>query len=224
MILLIDVYDWHLRTWDLSLTAGSLFAWNAQVSVAMLLECLATEYCKQRLENVPSNIQFNGSINILCNRKIVSEGVAKALHKIRDNRNNVHLTKMGKIGSNDQDFRVFEGAKRSLHDLETALREHAISIGVLVRDIKPAPEPPVAAEQPRGAFNAAAYVGEYFDNDEDDGYDEYDDDYYLSEREESDMFAEANYAVDGIYLDDLAEEDRDQYQPRYEDVHPSFDS
>jgi hypothetical protein len=120
-----DVYHWHLRAWDLSFAAGNAFLWQAELVLHMIIEHVAVGYCHGPLAT--KAVKFDGAISLLKNRKVIDAELAQELHLLRQERNKVHLSKMGPIRSTPRGYSMYAKAIKALNALHDAIDAHRLA-------------------------------------------------------------------------------------------------
>jgi len=122
-IQLCDVNQWHMNTWSIGLTAGTLSVWQATLPVIAVIETLLREYGLQYLGlNRKSN--FESTINHLRDNGVYSARQAERFHRLRKYRNGIHLYLQEKVELHDGRPKRYNEAVVALEAVERALLNH----------------------------------------------------------------------------------------------------
>lgn len=125
-IQLCDLNRWHLNTWEVGLTCGSMWVWHCTVPVIAVIETLLYEYGTQK-SIVAENASFNTSINTYQSEGIITSKLRDELHDLRDYRNGIHLYLQESVEMHDGKPKKYNDAVRALRKVEKALKKHASS-------------------------------------------------------------------------------------------------
>lgn len=124
VIQLCDVNRFHLNTWDLSLTAGSMWQWHSTMPVAALIETLLYEVGVQE-GWLKVDSRFKKAIDTLNSKRVYDESIKKDLHKLREYRNEVHLfLKTDEVEMHDGKPKKYNDAVILLHKVEARLKAY----------------------------------------------------------------------------------------------------
>jgi len=122
-IQLCDINRWQLNTWQIGLTAGTMWEWHCTVPVIAVIEALLIEYgvLNQWLNR---DTKFKKAINFLHSRGVYGHDHQAELHWLREYRNELHLFLKGKVQMHDGSPMNYNRAVRALQATEEMLREH----------------------------------------------------------------------------------------------------
>lgn len=119
---LCDINRWHLNTWKISLTAGTMWEWQAALPVIAMMEHLIHGF-GIRTGIFSENTNFKRAINKLHNAQVYKNQMRGELHSHREFRNEVHLYLKGRVEMHDDKPKRYNKAVRTLRKLEGILLE-----------------------------------------------------------------------------------------------------
>jgi hypothetical protein len=129
VIQLCDINRWNLNIWKIELTAGTIWEWHSTLPVIAVIETICREFALQR-KWIKEDTKFQKALNVLHSKGILREPLWKALDKLREYRNTIHLYLHKKIEMHDGLPKRYNAAVRLLHQLEKRLSEyHAMETG-----------------------------------------------------------------------------------------------
>lgn len=125
-IQLCDLNRWHLNTWNVGLTCGSMWLWHCTVPVIAVIETLLYEYGVQK-RIVKTDTKLKKIIDTFQSKGIITSTLRDELHELRKYRNGIHLYLQDKVEMHDGKPKKYNDAVRALHKVERALAKHASS-------------------------------------------------------------------------------------------------
>lgn len=117
IIQLCDVNRWHLNTWSLGLTAGSVWEWHSTLPVIAVIETLLYEFSLQQ-GLVRDGAKFHKVIDTLNSKGVYKQALRDKLHELREYRNEVHLYLKGEVEMHDGKPKRYNEAVKTLHEVE----------------------------------------------------------------------------------------------------------
>lgn len=117
---LCDVNQWHLNTWKVSLTAGSVWEWQCSLPVVAVMETIINGF-GVRCGIFNENTSFKKCINKLHNAKVYKNQLRGELVTHKNRRNEIHLFLKNYVDHHDGKTRRYNQAIRTLHKLEARL-------------------------------------------------------------------------------------------------------
>ena len=122
-IQLCDFNRWHMNTWKVGLTAGTMWQWHCTLPVIAVIETLLYEYgCQKQL--IREDAKFKKIIDTMQSKAVIDQELCNKLHKLREYRNEIHLYLKCAVEVHDGKPRKYNEAVETLHAVEKALREH----------------------------------------------------------------------------------------------------
>ena len=122
-IQLCDMNRWHLNTWKLGLTAGSMWAWHCTLPVIAVIETLMYEFGLQN-ELVNEGAKFKKLIDTFQSKSVISAALRERMHDLREYRNGIHIYLQEDVQMHDGKPRRYNDAVRAIRKLEKALRRY----------------------------------------------------------------------------------------------------
>lgn len=123
-IQLCDKNRFHLNTWSVGLTCGTMWVWHCTVPVIAVIETLLYEYGVQTTLVAPG-IQLKKLIDTLQSKGVLTPTLRTELHELREFRNGIHLYLQDKVEMHDGKPKKYNEAVRVLHKVEKALLKHS---------------------------------------------------------------------------------------------------
>jgi hypothetical protein len=124
VIQLCDVNRFHLNTWSLTLTAGTMWQWHCTMPVVAVIETLLHEVGIQESWFAPE-AKFKKAIDTANSKGIYGHAICQKLHELRNYRNEIHLyLKNDPVEMCDGKPAKYNEAVKLLHGLEESLRKH----------------------------------------------------------------------------------------------------
>ncbi len=121
---LCDVNKWFLQTWDVALTAGTMWEWHCTVPIVAVIETLLYEYGRQN-QWITGRTDFKKVINTLQSKGVYRHALVQELHELREYRNEIHLSVKGKVELHDGMLTRYARAERVLEEVVSALCKHS---------------------------------------------------------------------------------------------------
>jgi len=119
-IQLCDFNRWHLNTWDVGLTCGTMWVWHCTIPVVAVIETLMYEFGVQE-KLIREETKLAKIINTFQSKGIINNKLKDDLHELREFRNGIHLYLQDYVDMHDGKPRRYNDAVRALHRLEKAL-------------------------------------------------------------------------------------------------------
>ncbi|MBK9308612.1 MAG: hypothetical protein IPM58_16360 [Nitrospira sp.] len=113
-----------MNTWNLGLTAGTVWEWHCTLPVVAVIETLLYEFGVQH-GLVSKKAKFRKVIDCLNSKGVYKQALRNKLHELREYRNEVHLYLKGNVEMHDGKPRRYNDAVRTLQDVEKKLDEYA---------------------------------------------------------------------------------------------------
>ena len=124
VIQLCDVNRFHLNTWRLSLTAGTMWQWHCTMPVIAVIETLLYEVGIQE-GWFGLDTKFKKAIDTANSKGIYPHAMCQKLHELRNYRNEIHLyLKNNPVEMCDGKPAKYNDAVKLLHDLEKSLHKY----------------------------------------------------------------------------------------------------
>lgn len=123
-IQLCDLNRWHLNTWEIGLTCGSMWVWHCTVPVIAVIETLLYEYGTQK-KLVAEGAKLKKIIDTFQSKGIITPALRNELHELREYRNGIHLYLQVAVGMHNGKPKKYNDAVRALHKIEKALKKYA---------------------------------------------------------------------------------------------------
>lgn len=122
---LCDVFRWQLNFWRIDLTAGNMFNLYAFIAVSSAIEHISLRYA-HKCGLSPKKIFFNDGLLHLRRNAIINEDLYKRLDKLKNERNNIHLERLGHVSPDLNQFgKHYNMGCNLLAELETVIRKDA---------------------------------------------------------------------------------------------------
>lgn len=125
-IQLCDKNRWHLNTWEVGLTCGTMWVWHCTVPVIAVIETLLYEYGVQK-KLVADTAKLKKIIDTFQSKGVLTSKLRDDLHDLREFRNGIHLYLQDEVQMHNGKPRRYNDAVRALHKVEKALAKHAQS-------------------------------------------------------------------------------------------------
>jgi len=122
-IQLCDKNRWHLNTWEVGLTCGTMWVWHCTIPVIAVIETLMYEYGVQK-KIVNGQAKLKKIIDTFQSKGIISASLRDELHELREFRNGIHLYLQDKVQIHDGKPKRYNDAVRALHEPEKAIKKY----------------------------------------------------------------------------------------------------
>ena len=117
---LCDINQWHLNTWKISLTAGTVWEWQCSLPIVAVMESITYGF-GLKFGLIKEGTKFSKVINKLHNAKIYKNQLRGELITHKNRRNEIHLFLKNYVDHHDGKPRRYNQTIRTLHKLEARL-------------------------------------------------------------------------------------------------------
>jgi hypothetical protein len=120
---LSDINRWSLNTWEIGLTAGTMWVWQCCLPVVAIVETLLLHYGIRFGWHVPE-ARFKKTINTCQSNGLYKQAFRDQLHELREYRNQIHAHLHDKVALHDGLPVRYNAAVSALRILEGHLTAH----------------------------------------------------------------------------------------------------
>lgn len=120
---LSDINRWSLNTWEIGLTAGTMWVWQCCLPVIAIIETLLLHY-GIRFDWHGPDARFKKTINTCQSNGLYRREFRDKLHGLREYRNQIHAHLYDKVALHDGLPERYNAAVIALKELEGHLSHH----------------------------------------------------------------------------------------------------